>query len=129
MNIALHITCYGIKVASIGLRGIMTRATAPNGDETHIRAIVFKDGDFFVAQCLEYDVSAQSMTIDGVIDRLELTLEAEFEACETVGKNPKECIGPAQNYYHGLWDKRTLNVARVQVQSPALVTLELGLAA
>jgi hypothetical protein len=107
----------------------MTRASARNGDETHIRAIVFKEGDFFLAQCLEYDVSAQSNTIDGVIDRLELTLEAEFEACEGVGKDPKDCIGPAQNYYHGLWDKRTLNVARVEVQSPALVTLELGLAA
>ena len=35
----------------------MNRATAPNGSETHIRAIVFKEGDFFVAQCLEYDIS------------------------------------------------------------------------
>jgi len=107
----------------------MSRATAPNGNETHIRAIVFKEGDFYIAQCLEYDVSAQSETIEGVIDRLELTLEPEFEACEAAGKAPKECIGPAQNYYHGLWEKRSLNVARVKVQSPALVTLELGLAA
>jgi hypothetical protein len=38
-------------------------------------------------------------------------------------------MGPAQNYYRELWEKRTLNVARVKVLSPALVTLELGLAA
>jgi hypothetical protein len=109
----------------------MTRATAPNGDEPHIRAIVFKESDFYVAQCLEYDVSAQSVTIEGLIDRLELTLEAEFEACEAAGKAPKDCIGPAQNYYHELWERRSLNVERVKVatRSPALVTLELGLAA
>lgn len=107
----------------------MTSAKAPNGYEPHIRAIVFKEGGFYVAQCLEYDVSAQSSTIEGLIDRLELTLEAEFEACETAGKAPKDCIGPAQNYYHELWDKRALNVERVKVASPALVTLELGLAA
>jgi hypothetical protein len=109
----------------------MTRVTAPSGDETHIRAIVFKEGNFYVAQCLEYDVSAQSATIEGVIDRLELTLEAEFEACEAAEQAPRACIGPAQNYYHEMWDKRSLNVERVKVASPspAVVTLELGLAA
>lgn len=106
----------------------MSRATAPNGDETHIRAIVFKEGEFYVAQCLEYDISAQSATIEGVIDRLELTLEAEFEACESAGKDTKNCIGPAQNYYHELWEKRSLNVQRVHVELPAL-KLELGIAA
>lgn len=44
----------------------MSRATAPSGNETHIRAIVFKEGDFYVAQCLEYDISAQSETIEGL---------------------------------------------------------------
>ena len=75
------------------------------------------------------DISAQSATIEGVIERLELTLEAEFEACEAAGTAPKDRVGPAQNYYHELWEKRTLNVERVKVPSPALVILELGLAA
>lgn len=107
----------------------MTRATAPNGSETHIRAIVFREGEFYIAQCLEYDISAQAAAIEAVIDRLELTLEAEFEACEATGKDLKDCIGPAQNYYHGLWDKRSLAVQRVSVATPNSLNLELGIAA
>lgn len=126
----MHICRERPKVSLLEFEGeaAMSRATAPNGDETHIRAIVFKEGEFYVAQCLEYDISAQSATIEGVIDRLELTLEAEFEACESAGKDTKNCIGPAQNYYHELWEKRSLNVQRVHVESPAL-KLELGIAA
>ena len=67
----------------------MSRATAPNGDETHIRAIVFKEGEFYVAQCLEYDISAQSATIEGVIDRLELTLEADSKPASPLARTQK----------------------------------------
>jgi hypothetical protein len=110
-------------------RHTMSTASAPNGDEPHIRAIVFKEGAFYIAQALEYDISAQSATIGGVIDRLELTLEAEFEACEAEGKSTKDCIGPAQNYYHDLWGDQSLKIERVKVPSPASITLELRLAA
>ena len=96
----------------------MSRATAPKGHETQIRAIVFKEGDFYIAQCLEYDISAQAPAIEAVIDRLELTIEAEFEACEEAGKEANKCILPAPNYYHGLWEKRSLAVQRVSVEAP-----------
>src|ERR1700677_1547261 len=67
------------------------RTLNPRGGKSQrqVSAIVFKEGGFYVAQCLEYDVSAQSSTIEGLIDRLELTLEAEFEACEGGGKSPE----------------------------------------
>ena len=84
----------------------MANAKAPNGTENHIRVIVFREGDVYVAQCLEYDIAAQAATIEGVIDRLELTLDAEFAYCEESSKKPHESISPAPNYYHNLWEAR-----------------------
>jgi hypothetical protein len=62
-------------------------------------------------------------------DPIELGLVRGNDNLWPFHKAPKDCMGPAQNYYRELWEKRTLNVARVKVLSPALVTLELGLAA
>ncbi len=96
----------------------MSSATAPNGTETAIRAIVFKEGDVYVAQCLEYDIAAQAKDIAPLLDRLALTLEAEFATCEARGMAPLDCIAPAPNYYHGLWAKRTVDLARTNVPLP-----------
>jgi hypothetical protein len=37
----------------------MTAATASNGELEHIRVIVYRDGDVYVAQCLEHDIATQ----------------------------------------------------------------------
>lgn len=96
----------------------MTTVAAPNGDETHIRAIVFKDGDMYVAQCLEYDIAAQAKDINALIARLDLTIEAEFAACHDADLEPREAISPAPNYYHDLWTKRSVTLDRVNVATP-----------
>lgn len=98
----------------------MTVATAPNGGETTIRAIVFKDGEKYVAQCIEYDIACQADTIADLIDRLDLTIEAEFATCEERGKRTKDCIAPAPNYYHQLWEKRAVELTRVNRPVPAV---------
>lgn len=90
----------------------MSAVTTPNGNEPTIRAIVFKEGDFYVAQCLEYDIAAQGNDLEAVLDRLELTVEAEFASCELLDKEPKECICTAPNYYHQLWETRSLELTR-----------------
>jgi hypothetical protein len=106
----------------------MSAVATPNGNEPTIRAIVFKEGDFYVAQCLEYDIAAQGTDLEAAIDRLELTVEAEFETCALDGKAPKDCICPAPNYYHQLWDARSLELTRVAVESPHAATLSFALA-
>ena len=108
----------------------MALVTAPTGDETRIRAIVFKEGDSYVAQCLEYDIAAQAPTLAMLLDRLDLTIETEFEACAVAGKQPHCCISPAPNYYHGLWDTRSINLDRVNLSVPdGAPSLEVALAA
>lgn len=106
----------------------MPTPTTPNGQETHIRAIVFKEGEFYIAQCLEYDICAQAEDIETVLDRLDLTIEAEFEACCAMGVHAKDRIFPAPNYYHSLWEKRSMNIERVNVPTPDGVSLEVAFA-
>ena len=97
----------------------MTKVTGPIGDERQIRAIVFKEGEMYVAQCLEYDIATQAPDIEALLDRLDLTIEAEFAACEEDGRLPKNSIGAAPVYYHELWENRAVSISRVDMQAPS----------
>ena len=110
----------------------MSAAKAPNGTETEIRAIVFKENGAYVGQCLEYDIAAQASNIEALIDQLDLAVEAEFATCFAMGKKPHECIGPAPIYYHALWDAAEVKLMRVNVKTPVdgkTLTLALAKAA
>lgn len=97
----------------------MAKVTAPNGSETLIRVVVYREGESYVAQCLEYDVAAHGPEIDVAIERLELALEADFDVCEARGKKPCDTIPPAQNYFHKLWDKKSLTLKKTVIETGA----------
>lgn len=90
-----------------------------SGTERKIRAIVYREGDFYVAQCLEYDIAAQAGDIEEVLDRLDLTIDAEFQACDELGKTIEDSLCKAPTYYHSLWDKATLKIMRVDMAAPS----------
>lgn len=106
----------------------MAKASSPTGNEFEIRAVVFREGDCYVAQCIEYDIAAQGIELEEALDRLELTVEAEFEACAEIGKQPKDCINPAPNYYHGLWDQGSYAIQRKGVEAPNATKLRFAFA-
>jgi hypothetical protein len=60
-----------------------------------IRIVAFKEGDFWIAQCLEVDVSAQANDLDTLSSRIEVALEAE----KPLDKLPK---APAR--FFEMWD-------------------------
>jgi hypothetical protein len=102
--------------------------TAPNT----IRVIVFKDGDLWVAQCLEYDIGAQAPDIDTLNTRLQVVLNAELKESLERHKTPFAGIPEAPKRFHVMWEHR----ARSVEVSPDLignrdkpVNLELGLVA
>ena len=47
--------------------------------ETPIRARIVKEGDWYVAQCLEVDVASQGETEDEALENLREALELHFE--------------------------------------------------
>ncbi|WP_298222664.1 hypothetical protein [Acidocella sp.] len=98
----------------------MTHAIAPAGGETHIRAIVYREGENYVAQCLEYDIAAQAGDLNVLLNRLYLTVEAEFALCAKSEASAHDCIPRAPNYYHSLWDKRSVALQRIHVPAPSI---------
>lgn len=56
-------------------------ATAQSAHEglKEVRVVVFREEDMYVAQCLEFDIATQAHDIEGVLDRLDLTIEAECQ--------------------------------------------------
>ena len=95
----------------------MKMATAPatshNGDLEHLRVIVYRDGDVYMAQGLEVDIATQARDIPSLLNRLDLTIEAECAMSKERGGSAFDGIGPAPNYFHGLWDKRSVELKRV----------------
>lgn len=96
----------------------MTNPATRTGDEATIRAIVFKEDSLYIAQCLEYDICVQGQTIPSLLDRLDLTVEAEFATCRLAGKHPRDMICQAPNYYHSLWEKRSVQLKRISISTP-----------
>ena len=69
----------------------------------HLRVIVLREADQWVAQCLEYDIGAQAEGLDELHERFMMTLDVERRV--SLERNGKAFAGidPAPKYYHDLW--------------------------
>lgn len=74
---------------------------------SQLRAIMFKDGDMWVAQCLEHDIGAQGKDLPELVDRLALTIEAELRESIASHGGPFVGIDPAPQHFHAMWDRRS----------------------
>ena len=69
-----------------------------------VRVLVSKQGDFWIAQCLEYDIGAQARGIRDLLDNFELAFKAELaESFKQTGK-PFGDVPPAPRKFHDIWD-------------------------
>lgn len=66
--------------------------------QDHLRILVSKDGDMFVAQCLEHDIAVQAEDIATLEKRLIATIEAEC------GMGTVCNIPAAPEEFHAMWD-------------------------
>jgi hypothetical protein len=89
-------------------------ATAQSAQDglKEVRVVVFHEEGMYVAQCLEYDIATQAPDIEAVLDRLDLTIEAECQmSMEETGKTLNG-IAPAPIYFHQLWEKGSVAITR-----------------
>ncbi len=92
----------------------MTTATSHNGDLEQLRVVVYREGDMYIAQCLELDIATQARDLDTLLERLDLTIDAECAASTERGETPFKGIAPAPNYFHGLWEKRSVSLTHLR---------------
>jgi hypothetical protein len=68
------------------------------------RVVGLKDGDVFVAQVLEVDVSAQGSSFDEALERLKVALNAEGREAELKGRDIQDLLRPAPKIFHDLYE-------------------------
>lgn len=64
-----------------------------------IRIVVIKEGDMFVAQCLEHDICTQASDVDTLKDRMDCLIQVELESGQDIDAAPER--------FHKMWDTAT----------------------
>jgi hypothetical protein len=72
-----------------------------------VHALIIRQGDHWVAQCLEYDIAAQAPNFDTLRTILIETLDAEHEESLRRHKKAFAGIDPAPRYFHERWNQRS----------------------
>jgi hypothetical protein len=74
---------------------------------SHIRAVLFEEGEAWSAQCLDYDIAAQAKTLPELHDELVRVLAVHVAASVQLGREPFAGIGAAPakfwELYQGGW--------------------------
>jgi predicted RNase H-like HicB family nuclease len=68
-----------------------------------LRILLIRDGDIFVAQCLELDVAAQGSSKDEALSRLNAVMRIEIKEARDQGRDIKD-IGPAPTVFHEIYE-------------------------
>lgn len=106
----------------------MAPATAGNGEMEHVRVIVYPEGDTYIAQCLEFDIATQAKDIPSLLERLDMTIDAECAMSREMNEEPFKRIAPAPNYFHDLWEKRSVTLQHLHIPVQQHLRVEIALA-
>jgi hypothetical protein len=64
-----------------------------------ISAVIFREGDYWVAQCLEYDLATQAKSLKDLQYELQRTLIGHIVASTEADQVPFERLAPAPKRY------------------------------
>ena len=82
-----------------------------------LRVIIYRDGDIWVAQCLEFDIGAQAPDRETLQVRLSAIINAEIRESVQHHGEPFAGIDPAPDYFREMWENAAPNddIGRVRV--------------
>lgn len=69
----------------------------------HLRILVYKDGEYLLAQCLEHDICIQDKKLEDLYLKMELTLLLELESSSDKSLNH---IPPAPTHFEEKWNSK-----------------------
>ncbi len=84
-----------------------------------IRVIAFQDGEQWVAQCLEHDISAQAPDLETLNARISLAIDLELKISMEKRTAPFAGLDPAPQHFFDMWDRRA---GSLHVERPAAPT-------
>jgi hypothetical protein len=75
-----------------------------------ISAVLFQEGDWWSAQCLEYDIAAQAKTLADLRYELQRVLISHISVSEELGRNPFEGLAPAPQKFWQMYEEAKMCV-------------------
>ncbi len=82
----------------------------PRTESVEIDVLFLREGDWWSAQCLQYDITAQARTIDDLRHELMRALLGHMAACLELGREPFADLGAAPQRYWDMWLKSGVKV-------------------
>jgi hypothetical protein len=73
-------------------------------NEKMIRVLIKRDNEWWIAQCLEYDIAVQARTLKDVQYELERVFIGRICMAKQLGLNPFEGIPEAPKEFHQLFE-------------------------
>jgi hypothetical protein len=80
-----------------------------------VSVVAFREGELWVAQCIEYDISARSETLANAMTAFRRMFAANLAASRELGRNGLEGVPPAPQRFRQMFDAAKL----VQENLPA----------
>jgi hypothetical protein len=99
-------------------------------EREQVHVLIIRQGDHWIAQCLEYDIGAQAINLDQLRAVLLETIEAEHEESLRRHKKAFAGIDPAPKYFYERWNQRSTTLTPtfpVVASEASNVELEFGL--
>jgi hypothetical protein len=96
---------------------------------TTIRAVIFQDGNIWVAQCLEYDIGAQAPDPETVRLRLEAAIEIERRTSIEVHGSEFAGIDPAPTRFFRMWESESRTLRTRSERNSDTLSVNLALCA
>lgn len=79
-----------------------------------VSAILFEEGGWWSAQCLEYDIATQAKTLSDLLYEIERVLVSHLCIAEELGRKPFEGLAPAPQKF---WDLYQKSHARIETDN------------
>lgn len=83
-----------------------------------ISAVVFKEGEFWIGQCLEQDITCQAKTPGELHKELMKSIIASVVLSLELGKKPLEGISPAPKKFWEMFEKSHMKIEAVCAHIP-----------
>lgn len=77
--------------------------------------VLLQEGEWWSAQCLEYDIATQARALTDVLYEIQKLIVSHFAVAEAEGRQPFEGVGPAPQKYWELFDRAQVTVTRKTV--------------
>ncbi len=103
--------------------------------EYRIRAVAFRRGDWWIAQCLEYRLATQTKTLEDLPHELERLLSVQIKSSLDRGVEPFAGFSPAPRRYWQMYERARTRLEAITApdsqpaEAPSLVRAETRLAA